>query len=137
MLLQRNTQIALHAAILLAQDPHLTRRIQDLAATMGVPPSTLAGILHKLKETGLVRTEHGTLGGFVLARPPQLILLWDIFAATAELEGLELCVMGFAKCNENNPCPMHDTWAPFREQLMASLRSKNLLEATRESRGRV
>lgn len=137
MLLQRPTQIALHAAILLALEPRMPRRIQDLAVAIGVSSSRLTGILQKLKKAGLLRSVRGSFGGVVLARPPQLILLWDIFAATTPIDGLELCVMGFERCNEDKPCPMHETWAPFREQLMASLRSKNLREAAQEVRGRL
>lgn len=72
----------LHGSGELAQIEHLAR-VEDVPATF------LAQILGKLRTAGLITSRRGNLGGYVLARPPEEITLFDIMMA-AEGESLGL-----------------------------------------------
>ena len=65
----------LHGSTDLAQIEHLSR-------VEHVPPNFLAQILGKLRTAGLITSRRGNLGGYVLARPPEDITLYDIMMAT-------------------------------------------------------
>lgn len=53
-------------------------RIDDLASTEDVPANFLAQILGELKNGKLVVSRRGVQGGFLLARAPDQISLYDI-----------------------------------------------------------
>ena len=47
-------------------------------------------------------------------------LLEDIRRLTTE------CVLGLDQCNDDVPCPLHDTWKRFRENLLGDLEKLTL-----------
>ena len=59
---------------------HLAQ-IEHLARTEAVPANFLAQILGKLRTHGLIISRRGNQGGFILARPPEDISLFDILEA--------------------------------------------------------
>jgi len=56
-------------------------QIEHLARTEAVPANFLAQILGKLRTHGLITSRRGNQGGYVLARPPEEISLYDILMA--------------------------------------------------------
>jgi Rrf2 family transcriptional regulator, cysteine metabolism repressor len=56
-------------------------QIDHLAKTEAVPANFLAQILLKLRDHGLITSRRGNQGGYVLARAPQDITLYDILTA--------------------------------------------------------
>jgi Rrf2 family protein len=56
-------------------------RIDDLAATENVPANFTAQLLGELKNARLVVSRRGVQGGFLLARAPDQITLYDIVQA--------------------------------------------------------
>lgn len=55
--------------------------VRDIAERTGLPQPYLEQILLALKGAGLVRSKRGVGGGYVLARPPDEILLTEILSA--------------------------------------------------------
>src|SRR5687767_8648002 len=64
----------LHGSGELAQIEHLSR-------TEAVPATFLAQILCKLRNHGLITSRRGNQGGYLLARPPEEISVYDIMMA--------------------------------------------------------
>ena len=56
-------------------------RIEQLSKTEDVPANFLAQLLGELKNAKLVVSRRGIQGGFLLARPPAQITLYDIVQA--------------------------------------------------------
>jgi Rrf2 family protein len=56
-------------------------QIEHLARTESVPANFLAQILGKLRNAGLITSRRGNQGGYILARPPEEISLYDILMA--------------------------------------------------------
>ena len=56
-------------------------QIEHLARTEAVPANFLAQILGKLRTHGLITSRRGNQGGYILARPPEEISLYDILMA--------------------------------------------------------
>lgn len=55
--------------------------VRDIAERTGLPQPYLEQILLALKGAGLVRSKRGVGGGYILARPPDEILLSEIVSA--------------------------------------------------------
>ena len=74
-----------------------SRSAKDVADAYGIPPEALAKILQRLAKAGLLQSQHGTNGGYTLARPPEKISVAEIIDA---LEG----PIGFTECNSAPGC---------------------------------
>ena len=55
--------------------------VRDIAERTGLPQAYLEQILLALKGAGLVRSKRGVGGGYVLARPPEQILLCLLYTS--------------------------------------------------------
>ncbi len=71
---------ALLSLALHADEPGPTS-VRDIATRTALPQPYLEQILLVLKGAGLVKSKRGVGGGYVLARPPEEILLSEIIAA--------------------------------------------------------
>jgi Rrf2 family transcriptional regulator, cysteine metabolism repressor len=56
-------------------------RVEDLAASQGVPPNYLVQILIELKAQGIAKSVRGKEGGYLLARSPSEITLGHVLRA--------------------------------------------------------
>lgn len=56
-------------------------RVEQLASAQEIPPKYLVQILLDLKADGIVRSQRGKEGGYLLARPPGEITLADVIRA--------------------------------------------------------
>jgi Rrf2 family transcriptional regulator, cysteine metabolism repressor len=56
-------------------------QIEQLSRAEAVPANFLAQILIKLRDHGLITSRRGNHGGYILARPPEDISLYDILMA--------------------------------------------------------
>jgi Rrf2 family protein len=78
MLFTQTAEYAVRAVLCLSLSPGRPLTTQQVAAQTRVPAGYLAKILQTLRRAGLVRSTRGTKGGFVLARDPQSLTLYDI-----------------------------------------------------------
>ena len=101
MQLSKGVEWAVHAASLLAALP-LGRGLSAdaLARFHGVPSAYMAKQMQALRQAGLVQSLRGASGGYVLAKPPDAITLWDITAAVETSGPLFRCTN--IRCN--GPC---------------------------------
>lgn len=71
-------------------------QIKDIADKANIPKNYLEQILVILKREGLVKSIRGANGGYMLQKPPEKIIIYDIIDA---LEG-GLCNEAYANSNE-------------------------------------
>lgn len=125
----RGGQYAIRAMVYLAALPAgATARQSDVASSTGVPLPYLSKLLAALARAGLVVTRRGPWGGVRIAKPPGSVTLGEVVRAVDGREPLEGCVLGYSVCDEANPCPLHNTWGPIREQIAGQLNRRTLLE---------
>ena len=67
-------------------------------------------------------TRAPTLAGFRKRRRP----LFDVVDTIDVLPKQPRCVTGLAKCSDDMPCSMHDTWTVLRLQIYKYLRRTNI-----------
>jgi len=71
---------AARAVLWLCQHYHegLARTVEEMASAQGIPPNYLVQILIELKSAGIVKSQRGKAGGYLLARPPAEITFGDL-----------------------------------------------------------
>jgi Rrf2 family protein len=100
--------------------------LDELCEGSDLPRHFVAKIFQDLVRKGLLVSAKGRGGGFALATKPSQITLFEIVAVIDGVEDLEACVVGMAKCNDEQPCPQHDQWVPIRGQLREFLLNTTL-----------
>ena len=58
--------------------------VSEVARLHGISPLYLKKIVRLLHLAGLVESKEGVGGGYILARDPKLIFLWDVMSAVSE-----------------------------------------------------
>lgn len=103
-------------------------RVEEIAAVQAVPENYLRRLLIELKRGGLVLSQKGPSGGYMLARPPARITMADVVEIIegdyTPVECLEEGANAF--CPRDSGCPMRDVWREVRDSVVGILRSATL-----------
>jgi Rrf2 family protein len=98
-------------------------RVEEIAAVQNVPENYLRRLLIELKRGGLVLSQKGPSGGYMLARHPSKITMAEVVQI---IEGdyvpVECLEDGSnALCQRADNCAMRDVWNEVRESVNAIL----------------
>jgi Rrf2 family protein len=87
MLLTRNACYALIAVKHLAGNPgeDTSCSAKDLATRYDLPEKSLAKTLQHLAKSGLLHSQHGSVGGYRLARNPRQVTVLEIIRASEDV----------------------------------------------------
>ena len=103
-------------------------RVEEIAAVQGVPENYLRRLLIELKRGGLVLSQKGPNGGYMLARPPARITMADVVEIIEgdymPVECLEDGANSF--CPRDGGCPMREVWREVRDSVVGILRRATL-----------
>ncbi|TMI66011.1 MAG: Rrf2 family transcriptional regulator [Bacteroidetes bacterium] len=109
MVLSKSFGYALRSILYMAavQEEKKHIQLQEIAAQLDVPRHFLGKVMKRLSKQGIIDSTKGHAGGYALN---ENTLSTPVMAIVMLIEGEELfntCVIGFKKCNEHNPCPLH------------------------------
>ena len=95
---------------LAAGPPAHKHPLHELAAATGVQESFLSKILQRLVHQGLLLSQRGSGGGFVLNRAPDQLSLLDVVEAIEGPTQLNQCVGEAGFCKRKAFCGVSPTW---------------------------
>lgn len=99
--------------------------LKEVAERTGSPEAFTAKVLRRLVEGGLIESQRGPNGGFLItpdqARKIRISRIVDLIDGDAVYKG---CGLGLDACDARKPCPLHDQFAKVRADL------RRLLEGT-------
>jgi Rrf2 family protein len=134
-LFKKETEYALRALVYIQLQNFRERRpgIAEIATEIETPQSFTAKILQRLVTRGFVNSQKGINGGFFFDSEKDDLPIKKLIVS---IEGEKLftgCGFGLKHCDENNPCPLHFSYAPIRdainklvnEETIQSLAGKN------------
>ena len=105
--------------------------LKEIAEEINSPVAFTAKILHQLAKNNILDSVKGPNGGFQIEKEQiDSIKLSQIVHA---IDGDSIyvgCGLGLEKCNENEPCPLHDKFVIIRDQLQQMLEDTSLYELT-------
>src|ERR1035437_9964664 len=117
------------ALLLLAErDPApLPVRVEEIATTEGIPENYLRRLLIELKRGGLVASQKGPNGGFMLAKPPARITMAEVGEIIeGDYPPVECLEKSSSMCPHGQPCAMRDVWREVRDSVNGILRGVTL-----------
>jgi len=118
VVITRATEYAIRTIIYLAQQPRNQVVLKkDICRTQGVSPAFLTKILQPMIKSGLVSSQRGVGGGFLLAKDPQHITLLDIFQTQEGDLKLNHCLIDSEFCSRDIFCAAHEVWEEAQQEL--------------------
>ncbi|MGH7931958.1 MAG: RrF2 family transcriptional regulator [Candidatus Binataceae bacterium] len=108
------------------------QRVEEIAAAQAIPENYLRRLLIELKRGGLVASQKGPSGGYMLARHPAKITMADVVQI---IEGdyvpVECLEEGATSpCARGDACAMRDVWREVRDSVNAILGATTLQALT-------
>jgi Rrf2 family protein len=89
----------------------------EVAKEIDAPPFFTAKILQRLVKFGFLESMKGKGGGFFFdTSKPDLPIIRLISAIEGE-RSFSGCSFGLRKCDPDNPCPLHEKYAPIKEAI--------------------
>ena len=133
-MISQKTRYALRALLYLAEGGETAPvQLARIASSQRVPPKYLELIMLDLKKAGLVRSERGPKGGYVLARPPAEISFGQIVRALEGPIALISCAsVNFyapcGDCHDEATCAIRRAFTVLRDQSTTVLNSISLAQ---------
>lgn len=101
--------------------PDATASAKEIAEAYSVPPPLLAKILQKLVKQGFLRSEHGTNGGYKLAREAARINALEVIRAIDGPIILTSCFTEHGACDQSDRCNVREPLRKIHEGILRLL----------------
>ena len=111
-------------------------RVEEIAESQSIPENYLRRLLIELKRGGLVASQKGPSGGYMLARNPGRISMADVVEIIEGDYNPVDCLDegGTSVCPRDQACPMREVWREVRESVHAVLQRTTLQMLTERRR---
>jgi len=90
-MISRTVEYALRAIVWLASRPESPRTTRQIAEATRVPGNYLSKVLQTLVDAGIITSQRGLGGGFLLARDPRLVTVLEVVNAVAPIQRIRSC----------------------------------------------
>jgi Rrf2 family protein len=90
----------------------------EVSKEIEAPHFFTAKILQRLVRFGFLESIKGKGGGFFFDPAKPDLPLIKLITATEGDRSFSGCGIGFKHCNANNPCPLHEKYAPIRDSIL-------------------
>lgn len=113
---KKETEYALRALVYIQLQNSKERHpgIVEIAAEIDTPPSFTAKILQRLVKQGFIQSQKGIRGGFFFDPKKEDLALVEVIKSIEGDTIIKGCGFGLHNCDEDNPCPLHNSYAPIR-----------------------
>ncbi|HET9347439.1 MAG TPA: Rrf2 family transcriptional regulator [Candidatus Limnocylindrales bacterium] len=124
--LNRESEYAIRALVLLAVEKHRSWSGREIAARTDVPERIVARVLGQLVTAGIVESRIGRTGGYRLRRAPTGLSILEIVETIEGPSRSERCVLRQQGCDPTAPCAIHPVWATAQAGVVDTLGATTL-----------
>lgn len=96
---------------------------KDVAEAYGIPQELLAKILQRLAKAGLLHSQHGTNGGYTLAREASGISAFEVIRAIDGPLFITSCITVRGECGQSDRCTIREPLRRVNQSIEHVLRS--------------
>ncbi len=128
MRLYKSSEYAIRCLVAMAQGGEDLYSVKYLSDSLEIPYKFLGRLMNRLGTAGIVQGVQGKGGGFRIIRPMESIRMADIVEVVEGMDSYERCILGFDRCDEENPCPMHEFWTGHKDGILDMLNTVTLAQ---------
>lgn len=135
MVITRATEYAIRTILYLAQQPKNEIVLKkDICRTQNVTPAFLTKILQPLIKAGIVSSQRGVGGGFLLTKDPDDINLLDILQAEEGELKLNHCLLDEDACRRDKHCSAHEVWHEAQDEMIKVLKKYSVTQLVKREK---
>ena len=101
---------------------------KDVAEAFGIPQELMAKILQRLAKAGLLHSQHGTNGGYTLARDASRISAYEVIRAIDGPVLITSCVTVRGECGQTEHCNIREPLRRVNDSIEGVLRGITIAE---------
>src|SRR5271170_3691305 len=105
---------------------------KEIADSYGIPLPLLSKILQKLAKNGFLRSEHGTNGGYKLARDPREITALEVIRSIDGPIVLTACFTEHGFCSHTDRCNVREPLRKVHEGILRLLNDITIADMSHE-----
>ncbi|HNX54542.1 MAG TPA: Rrf2 family transcriptional regulator [Prolixibacteraceae bacterium] len=130
----KETEYALRALVYIQIQNSNGRRpgILEIAKEADAPQFFMAKILQRLAKLEVIQSLKGKGGGFYFSNGKENLTIKELVTLTGDTKSFDGCGFGLKSCDCNNPCPMHEQYAPIRDALNKLISTETILTLTKK-----
>lgn len=115
----KETEYALRGLVYIQLQNYNDRRpgIAEISKEIDAPPFYTAKILQQLVRQGFIFSIKGKGGGFFFDNHKPELTIRELITYTEGTNLITGCGFGLKNCSEENPCPLHEKYAPIRSAI--------------------
>ncbi len=132
-MLSKQSQYVLRALMILASKNELMD-IKTIAEKENIPMRFLASLMQELSRKKIISSKKGKKGGFYLTDKQMKISLFEVISQYEDIGKFSACGMGFDKCSEKSPCPLHFFYKKYRDELKKMFLSRKIKDLPKNSK---
>ena len=106
---------------------------KEVADAYAIPPELLAKVLQRLVKSGLLHSQHGTNGGYTLARDPAKISAFEVIRAIDGPLFITSCITVRGECDQSERCTIREPLRRVNQSIEEVLRSITIAAMKEES----
>jgi len=106
----------------------------EIAREIEAPQFFTAKILQRLVRAGFVESVKGKGGGFYFETGKPDLTLERLIISVEGNRSFSSCGFGLKNCNENNPCPLHEKYAPVRKKIFKLVSEESIQSLAKKVR---
>ncbi len=130
--LSKKSDYALMAMKHLAIRGRSSSSAREIAERYSIPIELLAKVLQRLVRRGLLVSQHGTRGGYQLARPPSQMSVADVIQAIDGPVTVTACSADDPTCEQFPTCNVRDPLWQVRQRILLALGECSIAELAAE-----
>lgn len=108
--------------------------VKDIAKAQSVSPKYTKQLMNRLQRAGIVKGYPGIHGGYLLARDPQSITVYDVYEAMEVSLDLAPCLGRQAHCRREEECSAGMLWHALKDALERTLKNVSIDELAAQER---
>jgi len=115
----KETEYALRSLVYIQLQNNENRRpgIEEIAVEIEAPRFFTAKILQRLVKHEIILSVKGKGGGFYFDKNKADLPIKSLIILTEGNKIFDSCGFGLKHCDPNNPCPLHEQYAPIRDAI--------------------
>ena len=106
---------------------------KDVADAYGIPVEALAKILQRLAKAGLLQSQHGTKGGYTLARSSRMISAFEVIRAIDGPLFITSCITVRGECDQSERCTIREPLRRVNDSIEQVLRRITIADMREEA----
>ena len=135
-MISQTVRYALRILGQLADHPGAWLRAEQIAATTDIPSNYLSKILNQLRKRGIVLSQKGWGGGFMLPKDSSGVPIAEVVDIFDGRKNSRECIFGLPLCKADAPCPLHEPWERIQKGYMEMLRTVTVQELQQVTKNR-